>query len=381
MILEEGDINNPENKISNSPVHFEIKIPMNTKVEDIKVTLIDISLYIWGYKIIDNTQKNNDAENNDENNIDNNEEKNLENYDQNINKEINDYYFLYKFKIFDDVPIGRKIRSKSTRKKRSTTTIHKDLNISNKINIEMSNLNSKENNSQYDKIFDFYNDKITCSIRFINFTNYIINEIDVEGDKSDLKNNFNENFHKLYSTIFVDKEFELFLENKMIYIKYINKKNNNNTIIKEQNKEDSIQIMNTTFGAPSEGKSHKNSLEEIIHIVSEDEKQLFEKIINIDYRKKINNLNPYIIPYNFDRKNQNYFFNNLTNIEMLKENENNLNKKNIEPNPLDINLATEQDLSIKIDNNDDDNFMKKRILFFISFILFIIIIFKILKII
>ena len=81
--------------------------------------------------------------------------------------------------------------------------------------------NTKLENESSEISFNI-NDKITCNVTYINFTNYIIKDEDFTKDKdiSNIKRLFNHNFEKFYKTIELDNGIKIVKEKNLIYLTY-----------------------------------------------------------------------------------------------------------------------------------------------------------------
>ena len=111
MVIEEENIVNNKFELKSSPVHFEIKNPIDIDMDYIKDTLADTGLYIWEYRVQGNNEENNYM-------------NNYNIYNEGFNSDNLDYYFLYKLEMkIDNGENRRKARSKSTRKKRNNLNL------------------------------------------------------------------------------------------------------------------------------------------------------------------------------------------------------------------------------------------------------------------
>ena len=223
MVIEEENIVNNKFELKSSPVHFEIKNPIDIDMDYIKDTLADTGLYIWEYRVQGNNEENNYM-------------NNYNIYNEGFNADNLDYYFLYKLEMeIDNGENRRKARSKSTRKKRNNNELNYNIdnrlyNQSSKKMIEMVNLDDKNTSHSEEKKginekFSLDN-KITCTLRILNFTNYIF-----KGKNfniiSKIKKSFNKNFKNFYNEIKLENNKKICLENGIIYIKSEKEKMNN----------------------------------------------------------------------------------------------------------------------------------------------------------
>ena len=362
MILEEKDIK--DNITNLYSIHFETINENN--MDNIKDNIADIGLYLWECRT---------KGNNDENNEENNEPINQENLDyyllDKISIEIKNNFNNKNLKEENDIR-ERKLRTKSVRiNGKNGTGLNlnlncKNINIFNKKSIEMTTMKSKSQENKKkgkDKKFGIDN-KINCTLTFINFTNFIFD------DEDDHLYNLNRK-KKIFNTFFDDFYKEIILENnkkicvekgkKIIFIQS-EKENNEND---DNDKNDSLKYysMGDIPESPEEQKFSKK------------EKVIIDEIKKIDFDKKIKELNPYTFKPSFTRLYDRRNMRILPNNEILDSKDNNLDNKGkkelIDNNIIKIN---EQNLSINI--GSDDNIVKKGILAAISIILFIIILFK-----
>ena len=132
------------------------------------------------------------------------------------------------------------------------------------------------------------NDKITCNLTYINFTNYILKDGDFTKDSQNCaesktkdkdisitKKLFNQNFDKVYETIPLDNQTKIVKEKKLIYLQYFKEK---------------IDVNKSNNDKPEKTNESNESNES----KNKDEEALLNSIKNINYNEKINKLNPYI---------------------------------------------------------------------------------------
>jgi len=228
-----------------------------------------------------------------------------------------------------------------------------------------TNVNEKKINSNVKKepseINFNINDKITCNLTYINFTNYILKDEDFTKDSqsrdesktkdkdiSITKKLFNQNFDKVYETIPLDNQTKIVKEKKLIYLQYFKEK---------------IDVNKSNNDKPEKTNESNESK-------NKDEEALLNSIKNINYDEKINKLNPYIFKENFER---------VTQIsENIRYNKSIFNEE-IEPINDKVNerksiLIVEEKLNNNFENNN--NLQKKAILVIILIILAIIILMK-----
>ena len=381
-------------------INLDIKIQKQIKYGELKDILLNTSIEILGYR------------------GENKEEEDLKNESNNIEKndEI-DYYLFYNFENktnIDNFKNSNRLRSRSIKSKRklngnnnlnininsnnndnnknvkisrnkysvSQTRIEMDFYLSEKIKnfkkfkdennnyTEMKD-NSKEikespkvNKDNENLCFNF-NDKICCNVIYINFTNYIINEetkkdLKLNQDISYIKRLFNGNFDKFYATIKLDEQNKIIKEKKLLYL--ISSKDNTNT------------NTNTNYFSFNQNQNQNQEKQNYNDIKPED-LALFEEIKNIDYKKKINELNSIkkIDVFKDDFKREKDQSENIRyNKSIFNEEIEPVNNKKIEKKSKLINEE-------KLNNNygTNDNLQKKAILVIIIIILFILILIKI----
>lgn len=222
----------------------------------------------------------------------------------------------------------------------------------------------KVNKDNENLCFNF-NDKICCNVIYINFTNYIINEetkkdLKLNQDISYIKRLFNGNFDKFYATIKLDEQNKIIKEKKLLYL--ISSKDNTNT------------NTNTNHFSFNQNQNQNQEKQNYNDIKPED-LALFEEIKNIDYKKKINELNSIkkIDVFKDDFKREKDQSENIRyNKSIFNEEIEPVNNKKIEKKSKLINEE-------KLNNNygTNDNLQKKAILVIIIIILFILILIKI----
>ena len=381
-------------------INLDIKIQKQIKYGELKDILLNTSIEILGYR------------------GENKEEEDLKNESNNIEKndEI-DYYLFYNFENktnIDNFKNSNRLRSRSIKSKRklngnnnlnininsnnndnnknvkisrnkysvSQTRIEMDFYLSEKIKnfkkfkdennnyTEMKN-NSKEikespkvNKDNENLCFNF-NDKICCNVIYINFTNYIINEetkkdLKLNQDISYIKRLFNGNFDKFYATIKLDEQNKIIKEKKLLYL--ISSKDNTNT---------NTNTNNFSFNQNQNQNQEKQNYNDI----KPEDLALFEKIKEIEYNKKINELNSIkkIDVFKDDFKREKDQSENIRyNKSIFNEEIEPVNNKKIEKKSKLINEE-------KLNNNygTNDNLQKKAILVIIIIILFILILIKI----
>ena len=176
MTVKDNDDNNKINKFS-----FELKTELRTNITDLKNILINVGITSW------KTFKDQEEQ---------------EEQDKKIQKD-QDYYLLSKFEINSEI-------EQNIKEKKSLNNQNLD---GNEKKIEKKT-EKKESNSDInfhdEKRFNF-NDKITCTLIFINFTNYICyysrngiekkNKINKSYDNNiieEIKSDFNNHFKDLY---------------------------------------------------------------------------------------------------------------------------------------------------------------------------------------
>ena len=383
-------------------INLDIKIQKQIKYGELKDILLNTSIEILGYR------------------GENKEEEDLKNESNNIEKndEI-DYYLFYNFENktnIDNFKNSNRLRSRSIKSKRklngnnnlnininsnnndnnknvkisrnkysvSQTRIEMDFYLSEKIKnfkkfkdennnyTEMKD-NSKEikespkvNKDNENLCFNF-NDKICCNVIYINFTNYIINEetkkdLKLNQDISYIKRLFNGNFDKFYATIKLDEQNKIIKEKKLLYL--ISSKDNTNT-----NTNTNSNTNNFSFN------QNQNQEKQNYNDIKPEDLALFEEIKNIDYKKKINELNSIkkIDVFKDDFKREKDQSENIRyNKSIFNEEIEPVNNKKIEKKSKLINEE-------KLNNNygTNDNLQKKAILVIIIIILFILILIKI----
>ena len=383
-------------------INLDIKIQKQIKYGELKDILLNTSIEILGYR------------------GENKEEEDLKNESNNIEKndEI-DYYLFYNFENktnIDNFKNSNRLRSRSIKSKRklngnnnlnininsnnndnnknvkisrnkysvSQTRIEMDFYLSEKIKnfkkfkdennnyTEMKD-NSKEikespkvNKDNENLCFNF-NDKICCNVIYINFTNYIINEetkkdLKLNQDISYIKRLFNGNFDKFYATIKLDEQNKIIKEKKLLYL--ISSKDNTNTNTNT----------NTNHFSFNQNQNQNQEKQNYNDIKPED-LALFEKIKEIEYNKKINELNSIkkIDVFKDDFKREKDQSENIRyNKSIFNEEIEPVNNKKIEKKSKLINEE-------KLNNNygTNDNLQKKAILVIIIIILFILILIKI----
>ena len=359
MVLEERNTKNIT--INKNSLHFEL-INENNK-DSITDNIADYGIYLWGCR---------DNENNRETLGEINEGM--------VKEKKTDYYLLYKIHIdikanpnnkkniieIGDIK-GKKQRSYTIKYKKNNLNPdfnNKNANGSKKNLIEMKTIKSDliKNKKENKKIG--IDNKIKCSLIFINFTDYILEDEYINLSKK--KKIFNNYFEEFCNEINLDKNNQICLdsENKIIYIKskIDNNKSNNDLDV-------TLSDSNFENGFYSTGPFQKEKIE-----IDEKDKAIYEEIKNIDFNAKINGLNPYVFKSNFKRKKDHDKIREVQNIEIVdKKNEGEDRKESYDNNIIKL---SEQNLVVNI--RSDDNLMKKGILVFISIILFIIIVFKIL---
>lgn len=383
-------------------INLDIKIQKQIKYGELKDILLNTSIEILGYR------------------GENKEEEDLKNESNNIEKndEI-DYYLFYNFENktnIDNFKNSNRLRSRSIKSKRklngnnnlnininsnnndnnknvkisrnkysvSQTRIEMDFYLSEKIKnfkkfkdennnyTEMKD-NSKEikespkvNKDNENLCFNF-NDKICCNVIYINFTNYIINEetkkdLKLNQDISYIKRLFNGNFDKFYATIKLDEQNKIIKEKKLLYL--ISSKDNTNT-------NTNANTNNFSFNQNQNQNQEKQNYNDI----KPEDLALFEKIKEIEYNKKINELNSIkkIDVFKDDFKREKDQSENIRyNKSIFNEEIEPVNNKKIEKKSKLINEE-------KLNNNygTNDNLQKKAILVIIIIILFILILIKI----
>ena len=383
-------------------INLDIKIQKQIKYGELKDILLNTSIEILGYR------------------GENKEEEDLKNESNNIEKndEI-DYYLFYNFENktnIDNFKNSNRLRSRSIKSKRklngnnnlnininsnnndnnknvkisrnkysvSQTRIEMDFYLSEKIKnfkkfkdennnyTEMKD-NSKEikespkvNKDNENLCFNF-NDKICCNVIYINFTNYIINEetkkdLKLNQDISYIKRLFNGNFDKFYATIKLDEQNKIIKEKKLLYL--ISSKDNTNT-------NTNTNTNNFSFNQNQNQNQEKQNYNDI----KPEDLALFEKIKEIEYNKKINELNSIkkIDVFKDDFKREKDQSENIRyNKSIFNEEIEPVNNKKIEKKSKLINEE-------KLNNNygTNDNLQKKAILVIIIIILFILILIKI----
>ena len=368
-------------------INLDIKIKRPINEEELNDILLNTLIEILGYR----------GENNNKEDDDNRNENELVEKNDDI-----DYYLFCNFKFdknIDNTKNINRIRSKSIKTKRkinednniiinnNNNSNDKMILIQNKNNskekrIEMSDMsennkkmvtinandNEKKINSNIKKepseINFNINDKITCNLTYINFTNYILKDEDFTKDSqnraesktkdkdiSNIKKLFNQNFDKFYKTIPLDNQTKIVKEKKLIYLQYFKEK---------------IDVNKSNNDKPEKTNDSNESNES----KNKDEEALLNSFKNINYNEKINKLNPYIFKENFER---------VTQIsENIRYNKSIFNEE-IEPINDKVNerksiLIVEEKLNNNFENNN--NLQKKAILVIILIILAIIILMK-----
>ncbi len=383
-------------------INLDIKIQKQIKYGELKDILLNTSIEILGYR---GENKEEEDLKNDSNNIEKNDEI--------------DYYLFYNFENktnIDNFKNSNRLRSRSIKSKRklngnnnlnininsnnndnnknvkisrnkysvSQTRIEMDFYLSEKIKnfkkfkdennnyTEMKD-NSKEikespkvNKDNENLCFNF-NDKICCNVIYINFTNYIINEetkkdLKLNQDISYIKRLFNGNFDKFYATIKLDEQNKIIKEKKLLYL--ISSKDNTNT-------NTNANTNNFSFNQNQNQNQEKQNYNDI----KPEDLALFEKIKEIEYNKKINELNSIkkIDVFKDDFKREKDQSENIRyNKSIFNEEIEPVNNKKIEKKSKLINEE-------KLNNNygTNDNLQKKAILVIIIIILFILILIKI----
>ena len=366
-------------------INLDIKIKRPISEKELNDILLNTSIEILGYR----GENNNKEEDENKNELENIKE----------NNDI-DYYLFCNFKFdknIDNTKNINRIRSKSIKTKRkinednniiinnNNNSNDKMILIQNKNNskekrIEMSDMsennkkmvtinandNEKKINSNIKKepseINFNINDKITCNLTYINFTNYILKDEDFTKDSQNraesktkdkdisiIKKLFNQNFDKFYNTIPLDNQTKIVKEKKLIYLQYFKEK---------------IDVNKSNNDKPE--KTNDTNESKI-----KDEEALLNSFKNINYNEKIKNLNPYIFKEDFKR---------VTQIsENIRYNKSIFNEE-IEPINDKVNerksiLIVEEKLNNNFENNN--NLQKKAILVIIFIILVIIILIKI----
>ena len=358
-------------------INLDIKIKSPINEEKLNDILLNTIIEILGYR----GENNNKEE--DENK--NEKEKSEEN---------DDYYMFCNFKYdknIDNPKNMNRMRSRSIKSKREinednniiinniNNAENKNIKILNKTNqtktrIEMrdmseniknlaaimnkNNDNEKKNKSKETKesskiiqekndlCFNI-NDKITCEVTYINFTNYIIKNENFTKDKdiSYIKKLFNQNFEQFYETRKLDDRTKIIKEKKLIYLQFKEINDINNVLYKKKQE---------TF------------------FESKNKDELLEQLKKIDYNKKILiDLKPFIFKENFERE--------IKISENIRYNKSIFNEE-IEPindkvNERKSNLIVEEKLHNNFENND--NLQKKAILVIILIILIVIFVIKI----
>ena len=367
IIIEDG------NEIENKSFHFEIKNERVISEEDLKDTLMKKVIYIWTYR----NKENNEEKNDDIKNI------------QSLEEENEDYYFVYKLDILKienkpdhpnnkkENPVnGRQSRSKSTRKKRSNEIDYLGNNIkrngSSKILVEMDYI-EKEKKQKKEKFIFSIDNKIECTITFLNFTNFIFRRYKLDEEKyARLKQCFNVNFENFYTSITLEKtKGKIFLNNELHKnLFYIIKKEVNTNNDEDKNE----KINNTDKNDKDEKKiNFRQSLTEAKTVKERGDKVL-NWIKNIEYQQIIDHLKPYVFGSYFTKQDQTVVMINLHDLDNADEIKNEQNKnengKKIE-NILQIN-----DKDKTIYDNIKNDLIKKGILIIVIIILLFIIIIK-----
>lgn len=367
IIIEDG------NEIENKSFHFEIKNERVISEEDLKDTLMKKVIYIWTYR----NKENNEEKNDDIKNI------------QSLEEENEDYYFVYKLDILKienkpdhpnnkkENPVnGRQSRSKSTRKKRSNEIDYLGNNIkrngSSKILVEMDYI-QKEKKEKKEKFIFSIDNKIECTITFLNFTNFIFRRYKLDEEKyARLQQCFNVNFENFYTSISLEKtKGKIFLNNELHKnLFYIIKKDVNTNNDEDKNE----KINNTDKNDKDEKKiNFRQSLKE-----AKTGKERGDKVLNwiknIEYQQIIDHLKPYVFWSYFTKQDQTVVMINLHDLDNANEIKNEQNKnengKKIE-NILQIN-----DKDKTIYDNIKNDLIKKGILIIVIIILLFIIIIK-----
>ena len=367
IIIEDG------NEIENKSFHFEIKNERVISEEDLKDTLMKKVIYIWTYR----NKENNEEKNDDIKNI------------QSLEEENEDYYFVYKLDILKienkpdhpnnnkENPVnGRQSRSKSTRKKRSNEIDYLGNNIkrngSSKILVEMDYI-EKEKKQKKEKFIFSIDNKIECTITFLNFTNFIFRRYKLDEEKyARLQKCFNVNFENFYTSITLEKtKGKIFLNNELHKnLFYIIKKEVNTNNDEDKNE----KINNTDKNDKDEKKiNFRQSLKE-----AKTGKERGDKVLNwiknIEYQQIIDHLKPYVFGSYFTKQDQTVVMINLHDLDNADEIKNEQNKnengKKIE-NILQIN-----DKDKTIYDNIKNDLIKKGILIIVIIILLFIIIIK-----
>lgn len=367
IVIEDG------NEIENKSFHFEIKNERVISEEDLKDTLMKKVIYIWTYR----NKENNEEKNDDIKNI------------QSLEEENEDYYFVYKLDILKienkpdhpnnnkENPVnGRQSRSKSTRKKRSNEIDYLGNNIkrngSSKILVEMDYI-EKEKKQKKEKFIFSIDNKIECTITFLNFTNFIFRRYKLDEEKyARLQQCFNVNFENFYTSISLEKtKGKIFLNNELHKnLFYIIKKE----VITNNDEDKNEKINNTDKNDKDEKKiNSRQSLKE-----AKTGKERGDKVLNwiknIEYQQIIDHLKPYVFGSYYTKQDQTVVMINLHDLDNLDEIKNEQNKnengKKIE-NILQIN-----DKDKTIYDNIKNDLIKKGILIIVIIILLFIIIIK-----
>lgn len=250
--------------------------------------------------------------------IDEENETNIENKNTEI-----DYYLLYKFEF--DIDNGYKKRKKPKNKNESTKTF-----------VEMTNTKFTIDN------------KITCKLSYINFTNYIFNNINYGNENYNhvMRNFFNNNFSKIYEGIILKYRYKICLFKNLIYIKELEK-------------------------SEYKGKNnYKYNFDNDETLSDNEEYEYLEKLKNINYDNILRKLHPYPHVFKVD-------FKRITDYPLRSAENKNIEKKIIKKRSDEENnniFINDKSLDINIVNNE--SLIKKGILVLISIILFIIILYK-----
>ena len=392
-------------KTDNYSLHFEV-INKNSK-NNLEDNMAKVGLYLWKCRNKEGINTDNIEGNREENKEENNKENNAENKEEkkvNIIEQNPDYYIFYKIQVTikNDKNIKKnnynENKNISTKRKRSGT-LNKNNSKSEflnkfhnskggsliKKNIEMKNLNihgekkeenevlKGENNDQFG-----IDNQIDSTLTFLNFTNYIIDGIYTNDNKTilEMKTFFNNNFINFYQEIALDNNIELCLEDKIVYLKSKNENNNNNN-------NEYLNGKKNIFDSKKYENSDRMDYIPKEEIYSKNEKKYID-LIKSNFKNKLNSLNPYILKSDFeiskeeDKEVNTKNIPNIRNLKNIEQEDIDKNQKNFDNNDeLNNNIIKikEKNLNI-IDTGNEANLIKKGILLIISLILFIIILFK-----
>ena len=378
LLLKEENVMNSTNKDLkeiNSLFNLDLKIPKEISQENLYNKLINISLNFLDFR---------------DDNINEEIENKNENRDIKYNDNI-DYFFLTKFNVIiestdlDANNNARRKRAKTMRKERDIYTKFNSNSINNKLRqprfstknlIEMAHLpipeetnsklnkrmdrnsldeikeikepiidDMKEPNGKDDKKIIFnINNKVNCNVSYTNFTNYVLKDETFYRtiDFPDMKKLFNKSFADFYKNINLEEDIRLRKGKKILYL--------------QENKRYLSDV--ATLSSNENDNDNRNS------------NIYLDYIKNIDYTKKIEELQQYILEKDFWEETFKGEFIRINKV--VNNNENNIIKE--KSNEEENNNDNSECSNSFIDEGNNNHFLtKKRIFIVISAILFIII--------